>query len=450
VASQTMTWSDEVYRIHGMDIDETAEKSHDPVQRSIACYDPLDRPRISAAFENCVSLGIPYDLELRFISETGEHKWVHTMAKSYLENGKVVRIAGNIMDITENKRAEEKLRASETRFRTLTELLPVGVYLTDKTGSCQFANNKWLQIAGLTFEETQGDGWGQALHPEDRTLVYAAWDQMVASRGNWGMEYRFITPEGVITWVYGLATAMVTETGEISGYVGANMDITELKNIQNSLQSSLAEQEVLLREVHHRVKNNLASILGLLEMERQTTTDPTSVTLLMELGNRIKSMSTIHEKLYRSASLSRIDFADYLRTFITHLRTSMNPGFEIITRQEAEGVDLSLDLAVPCGLIVNELVTNALKYAFPQGKPGVEGAKNCEILVKMSVKGTAYSLSVADNGVGFPSDLDWRHAKTLGLRLITMLGEHQLGGKVSLDRKTGTKFTLKFDPRHRE
>lgn len=264
------------------------------------------------------------------------------------------------------------------------------------------------------------------------------------------MEYRFMTPEGEVTWVYGLATALETEKGEVFGYVGANMDITERKYMEDSLQASLEEKEVLLREIHHRVKNNLASILGLLEMERQSTTNPAADTLLMELGNRIKSMVTIHEKLYRSPSLSKIDFQDYLTSFLSHLRTSMLPSGDVVTVVKAPQVELSLDLAVPCGLIVNELVTNALKYGFPQGKPGVPGAENCEICVCMSVKDTAYTLTVTDNGVGLPADLDWRNAKTLGLRLIAMLGEHQLGGKIMLDRTAGTKFTLKFDPRHRE
>jgi two-component sensor histidine kinase len=229
-----------------------------------------------------------------------------------------------------------------------------------------------------------------------------------------------------------------------------DVDLTERKSMETALQASLDEKEVLLREVHHRVKNNLASILGLLEMERQSTTDPNADNLLVELGNRIKSMATIHEKLYRSPSLAKIDFQDYLKSFISHLRTSMLPGGEVDTKVKAFNVDLSLDLAVPCGLIVNELVTNALKYGFPEGKPGIQGAEKCEISVSMAVKGTAYTLVVADNGVGMPEDLDWRNSKTLGLRLITMLGEHQLGGKITLDRKAGTKFTLKFDPRHRE
>jgi PAS domain S-box-containing protein len=571
VEAQTLNWSDEVFRIHGMVHDEVTSHSNELVQRSLACYHPEDRPLIATAYNLCVTTGKPYDLDLRFISEQGEHKWVRTVGKSVFENEKVVRVSGNIMDITEQKLAEEKLqensnqyraiistssdgfficdqdgriqdineefsqmlgypkheilqftladfeasetpeeitehiktgiasgsnrfescyrcqdghiievevsstfmssrgvflvfvrditarkqaeealRKSEDRFRTLTELLPVGVYLTDREGSCQFANKKWLKIAGLTFEESLGTGWSMGLHPDDRGKVLSAWNKMVASRGEWGMEYRFMTPEGEVTWVYGLATALETEKGEVFGYVGANMDITERKYMEDSLQASLEEKEVLLREIHHRVKNNLASILGLLEMERQSTTNPAADTLLMELGNRIKSMVTIHEKLYRSPSLSKIDFQDYLTSFLSHLRTSMLPSGDVVTVVKAPQVELSLDLAVPCGLIVNELVTNALKYGFPQGKPGVPGAENCEICVCMSVKDTAYTLTVTDNGVGLPADLDWRNAKTLGLRLIAMLGEHQLGGKIMLDRTAGTKFTLKFDPRHRE
>ncbi|MEI8133111.1 MAG: histidine kinase dimerization/phosphoacceptor domain -containing protein, partial [Leptolinea sp.] len=237
--------------------------------------------------------------------------------------------------------------------------------------------------------------------------------------------------------------------GKVMQLVGTIQDVTESKELQINLEAALEERETLLKEVYHRVKNNLSSILGLLEMEREDLTDPETDSLFRDLGNRIKSMATIHEKLYRSPNLSQIDFEDYLKSFVSHLRTSMKTNENVVTQVEARYVDLDLELAVPCGLIVNELVTNALKYAFPKGKPGVAGAKYCEITVSMSVIDTAYTLTVADNGVGFPADWDWRTAKSLGLRLIIMLGEHQLGGKFTLDCTNGTKFTFNFDPRHR-
>jgi two-component sensor histidine kinase len=135
--------------------------------------------------------------------------------------------------------------------------------------------------------------------------------------------------------------------------------------------------------------------------------------------------------------------------FVSHLQASYPPPGPLVSRVEADGIKLGLDEAVPCGLIVNELVTNALKYAFPDGKPGVPGAAVNEIVIRLSIVGATCILSVSDNGVGLRPDLDWKTTPSMGLRLVRMLGEHQLDGKIELDRSSGTRFTLTFDLRHR-
>jgi two-component sensor histidine kinase len=216
---------------------------------------------------------------------------------------------------------------------------------------------------------------------------------------------------------------------------------------QDRLRESLAEKEVLLREVHHRVKNNLATIIGLLKLQRQGVADPAAADAMNDLGARIKSMALVHESLYRSENLDRIDFQDYLKALVSNLRTSF--GARSSNRISIDGdVEMGLDDAIPCGMIVNELVTNALKYAFPGGKP-CPGADCCEIAITMDWDGTVYTLAVADNGMGLPVGLEQAATKTLGLRIVKMLGEHQLGGTIEVDRTRGTRFTIRFSPRHR-
>ncbi len=227
-------------------------------------------------------------------------------------------------------------------------------------------------------------------------------------------------------------------------------DIVLRKRAEDALRDSLAEKEVLLREVHHRVKNNMAAIIGLFEMQRQALEDPAARTVLAELSSRVRAMSLVHEKLYRSESLSRINFQEYCQSLVAHLRTSFGSPF-IRCEIAALEVTMPLDLAVPCGIIINELVTNALKYAFPDNIPdGLpdsrddSGRPRCCILVSLDHQDETFTLTVADNGVGLPSGYDWSTAKTMGLTLVRMLGRHQLGGRFEVDHTDGTRFTLIF------
>ena len=200
--------------------------------------------------------------------------------------------------------------------------------------------------------------------------------------------------------------------------------------------------------MHHRVKNNLAAIIDLLELQREGVTEAALARQLVELGNRIRSMALVHEMLYQSDNLNRIDFQEYLQTLVAHLRHALDPQGTIRIEVAATGIYLDLDTAIPCGLIVNELVINALKYAFPGHRPRLE-ASACEIAVTAAWDGAAYTLTVADNGVGLPAGLDWVTTRSLGLRLVRMLGQHQLGGQLELQGVRGTHFSLRFGSKAR-
>jgi two-component sensor histidine kinase len=225
-------------------------------------------------------------------------------------------------------------------------------------------------------------------------------------------------------------------------------EIQERQQVSESLRASLSEKEVLLREVHHRVKNNLAAISGIVQVQRRGIHDTATVKVLMDLEARVRSMAIIHEMLYRSENLARINFQDYLEKLISQTRSFFLQRSDIRFSISARGVEMVLDDALPCGLIVNELITNAIKYAFPETLYG-SGARGCEISVMAECEGSAYTLSVADNGIGFPANLEWTTVSTLGLHLVRMLGQHQLGGRIELDRKGGTRFVFTFVSKHR-
>jgi two-component sensor histidine kinase len=215
------------------------------------------------------------------------------------------------------------------------------------------------------------------------------------------------------------------------------------------------EEKELLREVHNHVKNNMFSIIALMEMQRKMPGKPLGKLLakpastdsaLSALESRIESIALIHERLYQSQNPSRIDFQDYLSVLVAHLRTSLDAPPELVCSVDATGIALKLDTAVPVGIIVNELVTNALKYAFPKNQP-CSGADKCEIKVSLEKRNNEYTLSIDDNGTGLPKMSVLSKTPSLGLRLVRMLGVDQLGGKLTVNRTKGTRFVLKFNVR---
>ncbi len=212
-------------------------------------------------------------------------------------------------------------------------------------------------------------------------------------------------------------------------------EVAERTRAQEALSASLQEKEVLLKEIHHRVKNNLQIISSLLSLQTANhDSDPTAA--LRESQDRIRSMALIHEKLYRSVDVARVDFRDYAEGLTAGLQRSYFPGPGVHVFVDVEDILLDIDLAIPCGLIVNELVSNSLKYAFQDGRKG-------EIRVGLARDGRNYILTVSDNGPGLPPDVDFRNTPSLGLQLVNMLAS-QLEGTVELDCSRGTRFKITF------
>jgi two-component sensor histidine kinase/HAMP domain-containing protein len=221
-------------------------------------------------------------------------------------------------------------------------------------------------------------------------------------------------------------------------------EISFRKQAKKKIEESLKEKEILLKEIHHRVKNNMQVISSLIELQTGCFDDKYSPEMFNASKNRIKAMSLIHEKLYKSKDIARIYFADYVEDLANGLFTvySINPG-RIALDIDVEDITFDVDTAIPCGLIINELISNSLKYAFPEGREGK--IKLTIKKIQAEVNGdNEYELIVGDNGVGIPESLNFRETKSLGLQLVTTLAGHQLRGKVELNRADGTEFHICF------
>lgn len=214
-------------------------------------------------------------------------------------------------------------------------------------------------------------------------------------------------------------------------------DITERKEFENALKASINEKEVLIREIHHRVKNNMQIISSLLNLQKQYVHDEEAVNVLLESQNRVKSMAIIHEKLYKSGNFSQINFADYIKSLVNDLFYSYGVDISQIKKTIIlEEVMLGLETAIPCGLIISELVTNTLKYAFPNHRKG-------EFKIELHSADDLYHLIIYDDGVGIPEDVDFFESDTLGLKLVSSLVD-QLEGTIELLRDKGTVFKIVF------
>jgi PAS domain S-box-containing protein len=253
-------------------------------------------------------------------------------------------------------------------------------------------------------------------------------------------------PEGIMKTSHGgipvhVNSAILYDHSRIIGKVMLARDISELKLADENLKNSLNEKEVLLREIHHRVKNNLQIVYSLLNLQINTIVDKNAREKIIESQNRIRLMSLIHEKLYQSESLAKINAEEYIGAIANELYYSLSDK-KTNTRLclDIESIEMTIDMAIPCGLIVNELMTNAIKYAFPEGWKG-EG--KIEILLR-SYNDEHVEIKFTDNGVGIPANIDINHAQSLGLQLVNILVKNQLKGSMEIVNKSGLSFIIRF------
>ena len=216
---------------------------------------------------------------------------------------------------------------------------------------------------------------------------------------------------------------------------------------EEALEASLKEKELILKEIHHRIKNNFQVVCSVLSLQSQYIKDEEVLNMFMETQDRVRAMALIHEKLYRSKDVGSMDFAEYVENLAHGLFWSYNTDPNRVKLEiRIEEVSLGIEVTVPCGLIINELVSNSLKYAFP---PAWKGMGKIDIIL-MKNEDESLDLIIRDNGVGIPKDLEIGHTDSFGLELVTILAEDQLDGSVMLDRSQGTKFQIHFKKKDRD
>jgi PAS domain S-box-containing protein len=337
-----------------------------------------------------------------------------------------------LLDAAAATKAEEKIRQ-------IINTVPAFIWTAGPDGRLDFISQRWLDYAGMTLEENLAQPKGSQCHPDDAEHVLDKWRAAAAVGKPFEAEARVRGFDGEYRWFLTRACPLFDRSGDILRWYGNDIDIHDMKQAEEQVQASLEQKEALLREVHHRVKNNLQLISSLLSLQAARIEDPAVAELFAESRNRVRSMALVHENLYRAGDFARILMATHIQNLCVHLTHAYgmhSPRVELAIR--IGDVQLDLDRAVSCSLIVNELVSNALKHAFPDGRAG-------RLCVELQPLGDQqHVLVVGDNGVGLPPELDPRRSDSLGLQLVDDLTQ-QLRGIVAVNRDGGTTFTITFD-----
>jgi PAS domain S-box-containing protein len=337
----------------------------------------------------------------------------------------------------ELKQVQETLRRSEEHFSKAFRANPIPTCITTwHEGRLVDVNNSFLRTSGYCREEVIGrtamelELWANI---EDRPRVFQLLQEQKFSSN---VEVQYRTKSGEVR--DGVASFEVLELNGETCILSQVYDVTKYKQAEEKIKASLREKELLLKEIHHRVKNNLQIIYSLLDLQSQYTDKPVTQSIFQESCNRVKSMALVHETLYQSPECTKVNFIKYIENLTTNLFQAYGVDVNHISlEKEIDVVDLSLDTAIPCGLIINELVSNALKYAFPNKAKGtIHVCLHCE-------ENKSYTLIIRDNGIGLPINFNLKPLNSLGLNLVNILIE-QLEGTLELDGRKGTKFCLKF------
>jgi len=337
-------------------------------------------------------------------------------------------------EIKKRQQVMAALKESEEMYRGLVEHIMDIVFEINTEGKIIYCSPSVLDLLGYTPEELIGKNGLELIVPEDRTHFLETFN---LHRPVTGFVLSIFTKTGERGTVEANAGPFFLPDGTFNGYHGILRDITEREKMQSQLSASLQEKEVMLKEIHHRVKNNLQVISSLLNLQAKQVKDE-RVREIMRVGmNRVRSIALIHEKLYQSRTLSSIDYSEYIRKMAGYLFQTYNvdPGLIQVT-VDADKILFTIDQAIPVSLMLNELLSNALKYAFPDGRAG-------QIRIDIHKEGDNYIFIVADNGVGLPEGIDLEKTDTLGLQLVDTLVK-QVQGSLEIERGGGTLFRIRF------
>lgn len=367
--------------------------------------------------------------EILYHTKWGKNVYIRYHLTCIYDNKRtIIGIQALVEDITERKHTEIALKESEELYRTLSASLPDSAVLL-------FGKDLKYKLV-----EINTDVLSELSDYENKSIDEAIPDISMKPYYLNALEGKKVSFEKQFKGKIFLINVLpvTNDLNEIFAGMVLFQDITDQKKAEDKIKASLREKELLLKEIHHRVKNNLQIISSLLNLQSSYIKDKKSLEIFRESQNRVKSMALIHEELYKTANLSQIDFKKYVENLINYLYQSYRLASRMVEfRIETENISLDIETAIPLGLIINELVSNSLKYAFKTDHGG-------KVFISLKSIDTMYELIVADNGIGLPQNFDFKNTNTLGTQLVVSLTE-QIDGTINIDNSDGAKFIIKFE-----
>ncbi len=379
-----------------------------------------------------------FDCSFRVRFRSGEHRWVRARGLPHFDaEGRFLGWYGMTDDINDQRNAEEDLKLNEARFRSAYEYSGIGMTLISLQGRFMQANPSLCHFLGYAEQDLLKLDFQTITHPDDlqRDLDYVR-KVLDGELATYSMEKRYRHRDGFYLW--GLLTVSLVrdEEGQPLHFISQIQDISERKNAEERTLRTLRERETLLREIHHRVKNNLTVIVSLLGMQSRRSKDDRVRDALTDTQNRVQSMVTVHEMLYGSDDFTQIDLRAYLRRLASNLLGSYACESRVALMVNVPPGAVDLDTALPIGLLLTELISNALKHAFPGGRRGT-------VTVSVEYQEDAVRLTIRDDGIGFPEKFDAETSPSMGMKLVSSL-TRQLNGRLTIHREVGSEFCVEF------
>ncbi|MBF0327607.1 MAG: PAS domain-containing protein [Nitrospirae bacterium] len=357
-------------------------------------------------------------------------------------DGKTIGRVWSFHNITERKKIEKNLLDSEERFRLAMAGANDGLWDWNLLTNHVYYSPRWKSMLGYAEDELEShiDTWKSVVHPDDMEPTLSLVSDFLEGRAvKYEIEFRLRHKDGQYLNILSRATVVRADDGKPLRLVGTHVDITERKKAEQQITQSLKEKEILLRELYHRTKNNMQVIISLLRLQSINIDDKKTLQILEDTKSRIQAMALVHEKLYKAKNLSRVILGEYIKDLANALMQSHNPDMEQISLHvDVENIGVSIDTITPLGLAINELMINALKYAFPNNRKG-------EIIIRAGFKeDKIIELTFSDNGIGMPPKVNIEKSESLGLKIVHALIVLQIKGTLEMIVQNGTIFIIRF------